>query len=32
MLTELQNQTRTLFERTTSAREGMVVEYAQRRF
>ena len=27
MLTELQNQTRALFERTTSAREGMVIEY-----
>jgi phosphoribosyl 1,2-cyclic phosphodiesterase len=28
MLTELQTQTRGLFERTTSAREGMVIEYA----
>ena len=28
MLTELQTQTRALFERTTSAREGMVIEYA----
>jgi len=28
LLTELQTQTRALFERTTSAREGMVIEYA----
>ena len=27
LLSELQNQTRALFERTTSAREGMVIEY-----
>jgi hypothetical protein len=29
MLTQLQNQTRTLFEHTTSAKEGMVIEYAR---
>jgi phosphoribosyl 1,2-cyclic phosphodiesterase len=28
MLTQLQTQTRALFERTTSAREGMVIEYS----
>lgn len=27
MVTEMQNQTRALFERTTSAKEGMVIEY-----
>jgi hypothetical protein len=28
MLTELQTQTRALFERTTSAKEGMLIEYS----
>ena len=29
MITGMQNQTRALFERTTSAKEGMVIEYAR---